>query len=72
MYFAIVLCKEGGSFLGNIFLGDLGDDGGRKGRTRSVSAEADDRLEIVCKLWNVAVLNASGLARDECMDPLLV
>lgn len=47
------------------------DKGGRRG-TGPVPAEADDKLELVCELYDVAGVNASELAKDESMDPVRV
>lgn len=54
--------------MGRTLLGEMVDYRGRNGGIGFVRAEANDRSKVLCQLCNVAVVNALGLARDECME----
>lgn len=45
---------------------------GGKRRIGSVSAKADDRLQVVCEIRDIVDANAYRRSRDGCMEPMSV
>lgn len=65
----LLFSKEREIFCDEKLLGELVEGKGRKERKVSVSVGTDERFEVFWKLCDIAVRNASKLARAEWMNP---
>lgn len=68
----VVLCEYRESFVARKLPGGAVSVKRRKRSKGSSAAEADEYLQVVCNFHDVAVLNASELARHERIEPMSI